>query len=154
MSTVPLTLADLFLVGLALDISGAILLAKGLLLAPRTLSQLNTWWGVGYGQHEDRCRNRVAGEFGVLYLVVGFALQAVGYSLAIAGVPTETGILHLAVGSIMVLGVLGLTWLAWTSLSEQRISALEEAIAREQPTAKQEIPDAHVASEEDKSASS
>ena len=63
-----LSLADLFLVGLVLDISGAVLLARGLLLSPSELSRLNTVWGSAAGVHEDRIRNRVAAEFGVAYL--------------------------------------------------------------------------------------
>jgi hypothetical protein len=89
------TRPDLFLVGLVFDISGAVLLAKGLLLSPRTLSKLNTYWGLSHGQPQDRVDNRVAGEFGVTYLVLGFALQFVGYSLNIGGVSTKSGSVRL-----------------------------------------------------------
>ena len=86
-----LSLTDLFLVGLGLDITGAILLAKGLLLSSRELAVLNTMYGSGKGVHKDRCRNRVLGEFGVGYLTAGFILQAVGYGLEISGHPSTTG---------------------------------------------------------------
>jgi hypothetical protein len=134
-----LSLADLFLVGVVLDISGALLLAKGLLLSPRTLSALNTNWGVGYGQHEDRCRNRVAGEFGVTYLTGGFVLQAVGYSLNIAGVPTNAGTSRLAGAPAMAGVVTALVWIAWVLLKEPRIKALAATVEREWPAAVQEI---------------
>jgi hypothetical protein len=87
-----LSLTDLFIVGLALDITGAILLAKGLLISPETISSISaTLWGGNPETARDRCRNRVDAEFGVAYLAGGFFFQAVGYSLDIAGVPSETG---------------------------------------------------------------
>jgi hypothetical protein len=87
-----LSLTDLFIVGLALDITGAILLAKGLLISPATISNVSaTLWGGNPETARNRCRNRVDAEFGVAYLAGGFFLQAVGYSLDIGGVPSETG---------------------------------------------------------------
>lgn len=87
-----LSLTDLFIVGLALDITGAVLLAKGLLISPETISSISaTLWGGNPETAQDRCRNRVDAEFGVAYLAGGFVFQAVGYSLDIAGVPSETG---------------------------------------------------------------
>ena len=133
------SLADLFLVGLALDISGAILLAKGLLLSPRTLSRLNTVWGVGYGQHEDRLHNRVAGEYGVRLLVAGFILQAIGYSLDIGGVPSKTGTDRLIFGLAMAVIAVGVAWATWALRHSRRIEALTAAVEREQPAASQEI---------------
>ena len=137
-----LSLTDLFLVGVALDISGAILLAKGLLLSPRELARLNTFWGVGYGQHEDRCRNRVAGEFGVAYLVCGFILQAAGYLLAVSGTPDETGSARVVVAVVLALVVGGIAWAAWGLLHQLRIEALLAAIEREGPAASREINEA------------
>ena len=137
-----LSLTDLFLVGLAFDICGAVLLAKGLLLSPRALSKLNTVWGVSDGQHQDRCENRVAGEFGMSYLVVGFVFQAVGYSLDIGGVQSETGICRLLAGLAMA-GLAGATaWTAWKLLRGRRLRALEAAVQREREVAKAEIEDA------------
>jgi hypothetical protein len=134
-----LSLADLFLVGLVLDVSGAVLLARGLLLTPRELSRLNTYWGVGHGQHEDRVRNRVSGEFGVAYLVAGFLLQAAGYSFAIAGTPTRTGDGRLLFAWAMALVVGGLAWGAWATLRGTRISRLTEAIDGEREAAVADI---------------
>ncbi len=122
-----------------LDISGAVLLAKGLLLAPRTLSKLNTNWGVAYGQARDRVDNRVAGEFGVTYLVLGFALQFVGYSLDIGGVSTETGGDRLLVALGMAAVALALAMAAWRSLGLARRVSLNTAIERERDDAVREI---------------
>ena len=87
-----LSLTDLFLIGLALDITGAWLLAKGLLISPASISKISaTLWGGNPETARDRCANRVDAEFGVAYLAGGFFLQAIGYSLEIGGVGTETG---------------------------------------------------------------
>lgn len=134
-----LSLTDLFLAGLALDVSGAILLAKGLLLSPRALSRLNTVWGVGYGQHEDRIHNRVASEFGIGYLIAGFVLQAIGYALAIGGVPSETGIRRLIVALALAIIVAGGTWATWALCHRHRIETLTAKIEAEYPAASEEI---------------
>lgn len=99
-----LSLTDLFIVGLALDITGAILLAKGLLISPATIANISaTLWGGNPETARDRCRNRVDAEFGVAYLAGGFFLQAVGYSLDIGGVPSETGTDRLIAALVMAL---------------------------------------------------
>jgi hypothetical protein len=86
------SLTDLFLVGLALDITGACLLANGLLLSASTISNITaTLWGSNLEATHDRCSNRVDAEFGVGYLALGFLLQAAGYSLEISGVQAATG---------------------------------------------------------------
>jgi hypothetical protein len=105
-----ISLADLFLVGLAFDISGAILLAKGLLLTPRELAMLHTNYGAGVGVHKDRCRNRVLGEFGVTYLTTGFVFQAVGYALQISGHHTATGSYRLFAALAMSAAAIALAW--------------------------------------------
>jgi hypothetical protein len=133
------TLADLFLVGLVLDISGAVLLAKGLLLSPRTLSKLNTYWGLSHGQPQDRIDNRVAGEFGVAYLVLGFALQFVGYSLEIGGTSTTADGERLAIALGMAAVALMLALAGWCVFSPRRAASLSAAIEREGAEASREI---------------
>lgn len=87
-----LSLTDLLIVGLALDITGAVLLAKGLLISAESISQISaTLWDGNPETARDRCRNRVDAEFGVAYLAGGFLFQAIAYSLDIGGVPSETG---------------------------------------------------------------
>ncbi len=104
-----LSLTDLFIVGLALDITGAILLAKGLLISPATISSVSaTLWGGNPETARDRCRNRVNAEFGVGYLAGGFFFQAVGYSLDIGGVTSETGTSRLIAALSMALIVAAL----------------------------------------------
>jgi len=134
-----LSLTDLFLVGLALDICGAVLLAKGLLLAPRAIARLNTFWGINEGALSDRIQNRVYAEFGMLYLGIGFALQAVGYSLEIGGVETETGTRRLIVACAMAIGAVGVASVAWVLRHDHRIQALGASVEREREVASAEI---------------
>jgi hypothetical protein len=140
-----LSLTDLFLVGLALDISGAVLLAKGLLLSPRELAKLNTNWGVGYGQHEDRLQNRVAGKFGVLYLVGGFTLQAAGYTTEIGGAKNETGITRMVVAIAAAVLIAGIAAAAWKLFRSAQIEKLRELVEIERPAAAKELNDAEAA---------
>ena len=111
-----LSLTDLFLVGLALDVTGAVLLAKGLLISPAMISVVSgTYWGSNKGEAEDRCRNRVDAEFGIGFLAAGFVLQAVGYSLDIGGVPTETGTDLLLAGLAMAAVAAGVAVAAYVA---------------------------------------
>lgn len=137
--TAYLSLTDLFLVGLAFDICGAVLLAKGLLLSPRGLAKLNTWFGVGRGGHQDRCENRVDAEFGVSYLTAGFALQTIGYTLDIAGVGSETGVCRLIAGLLLSVAAAGAAWGGWKMFRGSRLRRLEAAIERESEAAGEEI---------------
>lgn len=134
-----LSLTDLFLVGLALDICGAVLLAKGLLLTPRDIARLNTFWGINEGALRDRIQNRVYAEFGMLYLGIGFTLQAVGYSLEIGGVETETGACRLIVAFAMAAGAVGAALAAWVPLRGHRIQALSASVESEREAARTEI---------------
>ncbi len=134
-----LSLTDLFLVGLALDITGAIMLAMGLLLSARSIVRLNTMWGLNKGAHEDRCWNRVNGEFGAAFLVAGFALQAVGYGLEIAGVPSETSTCRLIAAVAMSVIAAGLAWAAWGLFRRRRFNAILAAAERARPEIADEI---------------
>lgn len=134
-----LTLSDLFFVGLALDITGGILLAKGLLLSPRELALLNTMYGSGEGVHKDRCCNRVYGEFGIAYLTAGFVLQAVGYALQISGHPSETGSDRLLAALAMSGVVITAAWALWALTHERRIGTLLAQAEAAHPEVAREI---------------
>jgi hypothetical protein len=134
-----LSLTDLFLVGLGLDISGAILLAKGLLLSPHELAMLNTVYGSAEGVHRDRCRNRALGEFGVLYLGAGFTLQALGYALEIGGHPSATGTDRLLAALAMTGIVVAVAWTAWALLSPRRVDVLLSKAEAKHPEVAKEI---------------
>ena len=74
-----LDITDLFLVGLAFDITGATVLARGLLINPVVISKVaGTFWGGNPTAAMDRCESRVDGLFGVSYLAGGFVLTGDG----------------------------------------------------------------------------
>jgi len=76
------------------------------------------------------------------YLVVGFIFQAVGYSLDIAGVQSETGPCRLLAGLAMAALAGVATWIAWELLRGPRLRALPAAIEREKEAAGEEIDEA------------
>jgi hypothetical protein len=82
---------DLFAAGLGFDITGAVLVAQGLRTEPdaaagRTLAAGNTFNAFDVRAAEDFAD----GKAGVLALVAGFVLQALGYALSIGGVSSHT----------------------------------------------------------------
>jgi hypothetical protein len=87
----PSSVTDLFVVGLALDISGALLLARGLMLPPGAIARLGTFWGLHSGDVVARIEDRTDTEFGLVALITGFGLQAVGYALVLLGIEAATG---------------------------------------------------------------
>lgn len=91
MSCLSFSVTDLFIVGLGLDITGALLLVRGLLLPPATIARLATWYGVKTGDTLDRCENRVDAIYGGFALFAGFLLQAVGYVLSLSGAEEGRG---------------------------------------------------------------
>ena len=120
-----LSLTDLFLVGLGLDITGALLLAKGLLISPASISSIAVSRVGGNPETaRDRCSSRVDAEFGVIYLAGGFALQVVGSALEIGGVETETGTgrLLIALGSTLIFAMSAFG--AYALLHKRRVDRL------------------------------
>ena len=77
--------------GLGFDVSGAVLLALGVMGSPGELVRLDmTYWGQGGGIGRS-IRDKVLGMLGLAYLVIGFLLQAVAYVLSVANVGTGHG---------------------------------------------------------------
>lgn len=79
------SITDLFVVGLGLELVGAWLIARGLLIPLPALKAFGTYGGIGTADVVDRARNRVDGQFGVTLLLLGFALQLLGYLLELDG---------------------------------------------------------------------
>lgn len=79
-----LTLNDLFVVGLALEITGGWLLGRGLLASPLDLARrAGAFMGANPHAVVSAAENKVDGAFGLGALLGGFAVQAVGYFLII-----------------------------------------------------------------------
>jgi hypothetical protein len=92
---------DLFAAGLGFDITGAVLVAKGLRTEPdaavaRMLAARNSFAAFTVRAAEDFAD----GKAGVFALVVGFVLQAVGYALSSGGVSRHTDGLSAAVVAV------------------------------------------------------
>lgn len=79
------SIADLFVVGLGVELVGAWLIARGLLIPLPALKTFGTHAGIGVADVVDRARNRIDGQFGVALLLLGFALQLVGYLVELDG---------------------------------------------------------------------
>lgn len=129
-----LSLTDLFLVGLAFDLSGAFLLARGLLISPAKMNELTeTVFGGGMAPaaEEGHFENRIDAEIGVFYLAGGFGLQVLGYLLDIAGVHSATGISRLIVAVVLALGTLAVAWLGWSILHPIRLRRLENQVVED-----------------------
>ena len=78
---------DLFAIGLGFDIAGAFLLALGLLVSSREIARRSAIYpGFNSSLMVSYARDRVDGAIGLVALVVGFILQAVGYALTFGGV--------------------------------------------------------------------
>jgi hypothetical protein len=76
---------DLWTAGLGCDLGGAFLLARGLINRPAELTRLaGSFWGSNRYQALSVARNRLDAIAGVTGLLVGFALQAVGYIVTLA----------------------------------------------------------------------
>lgn len=83
-----LNFEDWFAVGLGLDIAGAGLLAKGLLLRPAQIGAGGTFGGIA-SMGLLALRDRVDAEFGLAYLLGGFVFQIIGYTALQAGAESE-----------------------------------------------------------------
>jgi hypothetical protein len=128
------TLADLFVVGVALDITGAALLARGLLTRPDLIGKLSgSYWDWNARDAVDRVRNRVDAEFGVAFLVAGFLLQFVGYVLELLGVSISNGAVRAAVAGGLALIASAAAYACWKRLQGQRVlrTLVQVALAHE-----------------------
>ena len=128
-----LSLLDLFVVGLALDLVGAYLLARGLILSPTDIARLGTWAGVEVGVQVDRIRARIDASTGLTALFIGFGLQAVGYVLTLLEVEIATGLRELAAALVLALLAVA-AWLWWwrqTREGRTRRLLVRVALARE-----------------------
>jgi hypothetical protein len=87
------SLNDLFIVGIALDLTGAALLAKGLLVSPKDIYAMTqtTFGGMAWEVTEGRIWDKVYAEFGLAYLCGGFVLQALGYLSELDGHTINVG---------------------------------------------------------------
>jgi hypothetical protein len=104
-----LSVEDLFLAGIGCDIAGGYLVSRGL-LAP--IPQLATLGGTMFALERPRApfavEDRIRGSVGLVTLVLGFALQAVGYALLLSNTRVRYGSEEaiIGVGIALALGLL------------------------------------------------
>ena len=126
----PFSLTDLFVLGLALDITGAWLLAKGLLVSPRTIAAVSgSYWDFNPGDAINRVENRVDAEFGVVALGVGFLLQAMGYVAILLGADSSSGLAEGLIGLLVGVMAAGVVLLAHRRDTPRRVRSLLPPIA-------------------------
>ena len=75
------SVTDLFIVGIGFDLSGAVLLASGLIGSPEEIVLRSlTYWGTSAAIART-IKDKVLGTLGVTYLVIGFEFQAAAQTL-------------------------------------------------------------------------
>lgn len=107
-----LSIEDLFAAGIGFDIGGACLVALGLMTSPRQIADFITVWKygnpyLGLAAIDDK----INGESGVFFLVVGFLLQAAGYVATASLTVSDVAGTREAVG---VAAFVGIAFLATT----------------------------------------
>jgi hypothetical protein len=134
-----LSLEDLFLAGLAFDIVGAFLLARGLLLSNRQIFWLaGTNKGLSQLAVPDRCQNKALGIFGVAYLSIGFFFQGIGYALETRGDGFATGPTRFLAGIGIAAFAILLAAVGWLVFGGRLTKRIEAAVAAERPKAEDE----------------
>src|SRR4051812_20636134 len=103
---------DLFMLGLGADITGAYVLAKGLLTSPSEQARrARSYYDVNPPLAIAQVKDRLDGEVGVCGLGLGFLAQAAGYAIDAGGYGNTKadiwtvvgGCLSMLVGSLIVL---------------------------------------------------
>jgi hypothetical protein len=124
-----LTLTDLFVVGLGVELVGAWLIARGLLASPARLKSFGNVGALGAGDVAERARDRVDALFGMVYLLIGFLAQLIGYLAEIHGDHVSHGAtrFHGALIALTVATVLAIV--VWASLHRPALRSLLVAIA-------------------------
>jgi hypothetical protein len=128
-----LSLTDLFVLGLGLDLAGAMLIARGLLITPAAIARLSTWGGVESGSTVDRARNWIDALFGAAYLGLGFACQAAAYFAELAGATPKSGGCRALWAAVILAVTLAIALLLWWALKELGLKRLLVSIARNKP---------------------
>jgi hypothetical protein len=124
-----LTLTDLFVVGLGVELVGAWLIARGLVAPLWVVKSFGTWGGIGAANVVDRARNRVDALFGVVFLAAGFLAQLAGYLAEIHGDHVAHGGGLLGDSLILLAVAMGVPLGLWVLLHRWALKAMLVKIA-------------------------
>jgi hypothetical protein len=126
-----LALEDVFTIGIGFGIAAAYLLIRALLASPGALARESR---PGDEDTVARARARVDASFGLGALAAGFALQAVGYALAVGGVGASE---RTASRALMALtyaaAAAGAALALWKALRDRATRSLLVEVARRDP---------------------
>src|SRR4051794_6961943 len=87
-----LSVEHLFLAGLGFDIAGGYLVSRGLLASvPQLATKGGTVYALERAHAGHAIEDRIRGTWGLVSLVLGFALQAIGYALVLRRAPVHYG---------------------------------------------------------------
>jgi hypothetical protein len=130
----PLSIDDVFTVGVSLDLLGAYLLGRGLLASPAEIARRGrTLWGSNPADMIAQIRARADGRVGLTSLAWGFLLQAGGYVSLIGGTALKTGALR-ATASVAFAAAAGLVaWYVLRRLHRILVMAFVVDVARVDP---------------------
>jgi hypothetical protein len=132
----PLSVDDLFTLGVSFDLLGGYLLGRGLLASPLDIARRNTsLFGQGLNASEaaSQIRSRADAFVGLLSLAVGFLLQAGGYVALIAGATVHTGATRAALAVGLALGGALIAWFVLQRVHQKRVLHLAVEVARADP---------------------
>lgn len=123
------SVTDLFMAGVGFDISGATLLAIGLFKSPSGLAADVLMKGVA--QVINAGRDFIDGTFGLVSLIFGFLLQAVGYALLLGREMNDPiGRSAALTGTLFLVAAGAFTLLAWLAARERLLKRYLVRVAR------------------------
>lgn len=127
------SLNDLFFVGIALDVTGTVFLAFGLLASAASIKALGSpsMRRMNEGTIEERIAGRADAEAGLVILGMGFALQGIGYLLELAGHEAHAGGDRVLVALAMAAVTVAIVLLARKIVRPARIAAIRARVESE-----------------------
>jgi hypothetical protein len=113
------TVEDFFLAAAGFGIAGSVLLAKGLFLAPKEIRKLSqAYYGGNRPQAEAMIKDKVAAEFGIGALALGFVGQVVGTLCQVGAQmqPVPPSMTRVLFGLAVVIVAFATSWIAYFPL--------------------------------------
>jgi hypothetical protein len=129
------SLNDLFFVGIALDLTGTVFLAFGLLASAASIKALGSpsMRQMDEGTIEERIAGRADAEAGLVVLAMGFASQGIGYLLELAGHEVHAGDSRVLVALAMAAITVAIVLLARGIVRPARIAAIRARVEESEP---------------------